>query len=164
MDLGQAALGLHVACASRVYMVSPIWQPNIESQAIKRAHRIGQTKPVHVETLVLQGTLEDKILSRRREMSDGELKKAAKNLLDDRTMSQMIREQKFLKFTPGEEGEQYQFCRLAEPQALFGKVSQKFDDPEDEIVLVEGDVRAPQRKKQKTVQIAMPVRVVRVEI
>lgn len=99
MDLKQASHGLHVACASRVFIVSPIWQPSIESQAIKRAHRIGQTRPVYVETLVLQGTLEEKILSRRRQMSNAELIKAEKSLLDDRTMNEIIREEGFLKIT-----------------------------------------------------------------
>lgn len=97
MDLKQASHGLHVACASRVFIVTPIWQPSIESQAIKRAHRIGQTGPVYVETLVLRGTLEEKILHRRRQMSNTELLKAEKSLLDDRTMNGIIREEGFLK-------------------------------------------------------------------
>jgi len=97
MDLKQASHGLHVASASRVFIVSPIWQPSIESQAIKRAHRIGQTRPVFVETLVLRGTLEEKILRRRRQMSNAELVRAEKSLLDDRTMNATIREEGFLK-------------------------------------------------------------------
>ncbi|KIV98144.1 hypothetical protein PV10_01824 [Exophiala mesophila] len=97
MDLKQASHGLHVACASRIFIVSPIWQPSIESQAIKRAHRIGQTRPVFVETLVLKGSLEEKILHRRRQMSNAEHVKAEKSLLDDRTMNQIIRDEGFLK-------------------------------------------------------------------
>lgn len=93
MDLRQASHGLHIAHASRVYIVNPIWQPNIESQAIKRAHRIGQTRPVFVETLVLRGTLEDKILQRRKAMSDTEIQN---DLLDDSTMSSIIRHERFL--------------------------------------------------------------------
>ena len=155
MDLGQAALGLHVACASRVYIVSPIWQPNIESQAVKRAHRIGQTRPVHIETLVLRGTLEDKMLSRRRQMSDGELKKASKNLLDDEEMSQMIKEQRFLHFEASEDSDSNQSARLKRPQSMFGKLLQKTSGPEEGLVLVAGDQMALP-KKQKTVRIATP--------
>jgi hypothetical protein len=118
MDLKQASHGLHVASASRVFIVSPIWQPSIESQAIKRAHRIGQTKPVYVETLVLKGTLEEKILQRRRQMSNAELVKAEKSLLDDGTMNGIIRAEGFLKIVDGEE-EQLIGGKLESPVPLF---------------------------------------------
>lgn len=103
MDLKQAAHGLHVAAASRVFIVSPIWQPGVESQAIKRAHRIGQTRPVHVETLVLRGTLEEKILRRRRQMNNAELVRAEKSLLDDGLMNGIIRGEGFLKIADDED-------------------------------------------------------------
>ncbi|KAJ1656228.1 hypothetical protein IWQ61_004157 [Dispira simplex] len=45
--------------ASRVYFFSPMWYDLIEAQAIQRVHRTGQTRAVHVETLVLRNTLED---------------------------------------------------------------------------------------------------------
>ncbi|PGH36856.1 nicotinamide riboside kinase [[Emmonsia] crescens] len=96
MDLRQASHGLHIACASRVFIVNPIWDPNIESQAIKRAHRISQTKPVYVETLVLKGTLEDKMLRRRKQMSNAELRHAEKDPLDDHTMSYIIQNEGFI--------------------------------------------------------------------
>lgn len=66
MDIKQASQGLHIACASYVCIVSPIWDAGVESQAIKRAHRIGQTKEVEVETLVLQGTFEEDMVKRRK--------------------------------------------------------------------------------------------------
>ncbi|KAF7720005.1 Uncharacterized protein PECH_008127 [Penicillium ucsense] len=96
MDLRQASHGLHIAQASRIFIVNPIWQPNVESQAIKRAHRIGQTRPVYVETLVLRDTLEDRMLKRRREMSEAEIQHAEKSLLDDGTMSGIIQREPFL--------------------------------------------------------------------
>ena len=96
MDLRQASHGLHIANASRVFIINPIWQPNVESQAIKRAHRIGQTRPVFVETLVLQDTLEDKMLRRRKAMSDTEIQHAERDLLDDSTMSAIIQDEHFL--------------------------------------------------------------------
>ncbi|KAL1969510.1 hypothetical protein VTN77DRAFT_8948 [Rasamsonia byssochlamydoides] len=96
MDLRQASHGLHVASASRVFIVNPIWRPNVESQAIKRAHRIGQTKPVFVETLVLKDTLEDKMLRRRKEMTNTELQHAEKDMLEDSRMSSIIQNEKFI--------------------------------------------------------------------
>lgn len=96
MDLRQASHGLHIANASRVFIVNPIWQPNVESQAIKRAHRIGQTKSVYVETLVLKDTLEDKMLRRRKEMSDSEIQHAEKDLLEDNTMSEIIQHERYI--------------------------------------------------------------------
>ncbi|EEP80266.1 conserved hypothetical protein [Uncinocarpus reesii 1704] len=90
MDLRQASHGLHVASASRIFIINPIWDPNIESQAIKRAHRISQTRPVYVETLVLRNTLEDKMLRRRKQMSNAEMQHAERDLLDDATMSSII--------------------------------------------------------------------------
>ncbi|KAJ5109011.1 hypothetical protein N7456_005686 [Penicillium angulare] len=105
MDLRQASHGLHLAQASRVFIVNPIWQPNVESQAIKRAHRIGQTRPVYVETLVLKDTLEDRMLSRRKEMSEAEMQHAEKSLLDDAAMSDIIQSENFLDmFSESETG------------------------------------------------------------
>jgi SNF2 family DNA or RNA helicase len=34
---------------SEIYFISPHWNPAVEDQAIARCHRIGQTKPVHVQ-------------------------------------------------------------------------------------------------------------------
>ena len=121
MDIRQASHGLHIAAANRVYIVNPIWQPNIEAQAIKRAHRIGQTKPVYVETLVLSGTLEDRMLKRRKEMSNVELRRAEKSLLDDGTMNRIIKEMGFLEFGKGEDGLEGRVARLRVPQKLFGR-------------------------------------------
>ncbi|KAE8374742.1 P-loop containing nucleoside triphosphate hydrolase protein [Aspergillus bertholletiae] len=103
MDLHQASHGLHIANASRVFIVNPIWQPNVESQAIKRAHRIGQVRPVFVETLVLKDTLEDKILERRKAMSEKEMQEAERDLLDDSTMSSIIQNEHFLHMIDDED-------------------------------------------------------------
>jgi hypothetical protein len=130
MDLKQASHGLHVACASRVFIVSPIWQPGVEAQAIKRAHRIGQTRPVYVETLVLRGTLEEKILERRKQMTNAELVKAQKSLLDDGTMNGIIRAEGFLSIA-GEEDDHNQAtrgARLDKPVPLFVQGGEEQED------------------------------------
>lgn len=132
MDLRQAARGLHVACASRVFFVNPVWQPNIEAQAIKRAHRIGQTRPVYVETLVLEGTFEDKLLQRRKAMSSREHQVAQKSLLDDSTMSDIIKNATFIPISQDElEDYQAQMAPLRVPEQLFGRIT---DNPDAALV------------------------------
>jgi len=44
--------GLNLQEATRVYITGPSWNPATELQAIGRAHRTGQTKPVYVKKLV----------------------------------------------------------------------------------------------------------------
>jgi SNF2 family DNA or RNA helicase len=58
METKVAAHGLNVTSASRVVCMNACWQRSVERQAIKRAHRIGQTREVYVETLVLKDTIE----------------------------------------------------------------------------------------------------------
>ncbi|KAG9070730.1 hypothetical protein KI688_008270 [Linnemannia hyalina] len=70
MDTGLAAYGIDLSSASRVYFVSPVWKTATLRQAIKRAHRIGQVRPVFVETLVIRNSFEEKIMNRRREIDD----------------------------------------------------------------------------------------------
>ncbi|KAJ5349607.1 hypothetical protein N7541_007334 [Penicillium brevicompactum] len=129
MDLGQASHGLHIAQASRVFIISPIWKPNIESQAIKRAHRIGQTRPVYVETLVLENTLEHRMLSRRKEMSEAELQLAEKGPLEDNTMSDIIQKEPFL---PMDDEAASGMARLEIPTGFFDR--HKLPIPDDEEV------------------------------
>ena len=44
-------------------MLDPWWNPQAEAQAIDRAHRIGQTRPVYVYRLVAKDTIESKVLA-----------------------------------------------------------------------------------------------------
>ena len=137
MDLSQAAHGLHLASASRIWFVNPVWQPKIEAQAIKRAHRIGQTKPVYVETIVLKDTLEDKMLWRRKTMSDEEHLRAEKSLLDDDIMKQIIQNATFIPM-PMEQNEDIRpYARLSHSQQLFGRVgagSRVPGDPDADLI------------------------------
>ncbi|EEH08174.1 conserved hypothetical protein [Histoplasma capsulatum G186AR] len=119
MDLRQAAHGLHIACASRVFIVNPIWDPNFESQAIKRAHRISQNKPVYVETLVLKDTLEDRMLRRRKQMSNAELRHAEKDPLDDRTMSDIIQTEEVIPIPESDASERPAYLKM--PVGFFDR-------------------------------------------
>lgn len=66
MNVRLASHGLDVSTASRVFFMSPIWRNDIEAQAIKRAHRIGQRNPVYIETLVLNNTMEETVINSRK--------------------------------------------------------------------------------------------------
>ncbi|CAL0312039.1 unnamed protein product [Lupinus luteus] len=71
MSLKAASLGLNMVAACHVLMLDLWWNPTTEDQAIDRAHRIGQTRPVTVLRLTVRDTVEDRILAlqqRKRKM------------------------------------------------------------------------------------------------
>ena len=55
--------GLNLTAASQVIILDPFWNPYIEEQAIDRAHRIGQMRPVHIHRILIPDTVEDRILA-----------------------------------------------------------------------------------------------------
>jgi hypothetical protein len=63
ISLKAGGLGLNLTAADYVYLLDPWWNPAIETQAIDRTHRIGQTKPVHACRLIAKDTVEEKVLS-----------------------------------------------------------------------------------------------------
>ncbi|CEP22836.1 RIS1 [Cyberlindnera jadinii] len=54
--------GLTLTCANHVIIMDPFWNPYVELQAQDRCHRIGQVKPVTVHRLLMQDTVEDRIM------------------------------------------------------------------------------------------------------
>jgi hypothetical protein len=63
MSLKAASLGLNMVAACHVLMLDLWWNPTTEDQAVDRAHRIGQTRPVTVSRLTIKDTVEDRILA-----------------------------------------------------------------------------------------------------
>lgn len=120
MDLNQAAHGLDVSCASRVFFVNPVWRRDIEQQAMKRAHRIGQTKVVYVETLILIGTIEEAMCKRRRAMTAKERDGTKGGLIEDSKMMDIISNLKFLRVEPDDGVGIQQVSMLIAPQPIFG--------------------------------------------
>ncbi|WPH04019.1 Hypothetical protein R9X50_00690300 [Acrodontium crateriforme] len=120
MDVKQAAFGLNLSSASRIYFVNPICRPSVEAQAIKRAHRIGQTRRVFVETLVLKGTIEEKIFERSRRMTRAEHNQA-KQFEDDGDVRAIIQNAKPLKIEECEMNGYGRMARLEHPQQFWGR-------------------------------------------
>ena len=76
--------GLNLVAASQVIIVDPFWNPYIEEQAIDRAHRIGQMRPVQVHRILVENTVEDRILTlqeKKREIIEGALDENASHAI-----------------------------------------------------------------------------------
>ena len=62
MTTTAGGVGLNLTAADYVFVLDPWWNPFRESQAIARAHRIGQTKNVMAVKFIARETIEEKIL------------------------------------------------------------------------------------------------------
>jgi SNF2 family DNA or RNA helicase len=69
ISLKAGGTGLNLTEAGYVFMLDPWWNPQVENQAVNRAHRIGQTKHVFVYRFISMGTLEEKIIKLQQKKS-----------------------------------------------------------------------------------------------
>ncbi len=67
ISLKAGGVGLNLTSASTVIHLDPWWNPQVESQATDRAHRIGQKQVVQVNKLITKGTIEEKIYTLQQE-------------------------------------------------------------------------------------------------
>ena len=63
LSLKAGGVGLNLTAADTVIHLDPWWNPAVEEQATARAHRIGQTQPVFVYKLLIQGSIEERMLA-----------------------------------------------------------------------------------------------------
>ncbi len=73
ISLKAGGLGLNLTAADYVYILDPWWNPAVESQAIDRVHRIGQTQHVFAYRLICQDTVEQRITElqdKKRKLAD----------------------------------------------------------------------------------------------
>ncbi|MBP0598137.1 DEAD/DEAH box helicase [Herbaspirillum sp. LeCh32-8] len=76
VSLKAGGVGLNLTAADTVVLVDPWWNPAVEEQAIARAHRLGQTRQVFVYKLVVEGSIEERLLelqARKSALADGVL-------------------------------------------------------------------------------------------
>ncbi|KAJ6590535.1 SNF2 superfamily protein [Mycena vulgaris] len=76
MSLKCGGVGLNLTRANNVIALDLGWSPAIDLQAQDRVHRLGQTRNVTVNRLVIQNTVEDRILAlqeRKQNLADGSL-------------------------------------------------------------------------------------------
>jgi SNF2 family DNA or RNA helicase len=88
ISLKAGGTGLNLTAADHVFLLDPWWNPAAEQQAVDRAHRIGQDKPVFVWKLVTEDSVEERVLqlqARKQAMADAVLQgtDAALRLTDD---------------------------------------------------------------------------------
>lgn len=62
MTLKTGGTGLNLTAADMVFIFDPWWNKAAENQAIDRTHRIGQTRKVMAYKMIMQDTIEEKIL------------------------------------------------------------------------------------------------------
>ncbi|TPX35716.1 hypothetical protein SmJEL517_g02027 [Synchytrium microbalum] len=63
ISLKCGSLGLNLTCANHVILMDLWWNPAVESQASDRVHRFGQQKHVFVYRLMINNTVEERILA-----------------------------------------------------------------------------------------------------
>lgn len=85
ITLKAGGTGLNLVGADVVIHLDIWWNPQVENQATDRAHRIGQTKNVHVIKLITKGTIEERIIElqeKKKILSD--------NLIEGNTSSENL--------------------------------------------------------------------------
>ncbi|KAI6041941.1 P-loop containing nucleoside triphosphate hydrolase protein, partial [Pisolithus marmoratus] len=55
-------IGLNLTACNNVILLEPWWNPAVEEQAFDCVHRIGQLLPVNIYKLVVQDSVEERML------------------------------------------------------------------------------------------------------
>ncbi|NKB53666.1 MAG: hypothetical protein GKR97_15855 [Rhizobiaceae bacterium] len=96
LSLKAGGVGLTLTKADTVLLYDPWWNPAVERQAMDRAHRIGQDKPVFVHRLVVKGTVEEKIMAlqaKKQALADALLSNpetTTNGLFDEQTLQDLF--------------------------------------------------------------------------
>jgi len=66
-SLAVCSVGLNLVAANQVIMADSWWAPAIEDQAVDRVHRLGQKRETKVFRLVVEGSVEERVLGIQEE-------------------------------------------------------------------------------------------------
>jgi SWI/SNF-related matrix-associated actin-dependent regulator of chromatin subfamily A3 len=66
-SLAVCSVGLNLVAANQVVMADSWWAPAIEDQAVDRVHRLGQKRETKVFRLVVEGSVEERVLGIQEE-------------------------------------------------------------------------------------------------
>jgi superfamily II DNA or RNA helicase len=91
ISLRAGGTGLNLTAADYVVHLDPWWNPAVEDQASDRAHRIGQERPVTIYRLIMQDSIEERILQLHRDKRD-----LASELLDGSETAARLSEEALL--------------------------------------------------------------------
>ncbi|KAI9667568.1 MAG: hypothetical protein M1821_000384 [Bathelium mastoideum] len=61
-SLAVCSVGLNLVAANTVILSDSWWSPALEDQAVDRVHRLGQKRPTTVFRLVMEGSIEDRVI------------------------------------------------------------------------------------------------------
>ena len=143
MDVSQAAFGLDMREASRIFFISPVLNPQVEAQAIGRARRISQQRAVFVETLVLKDSIEEVILDRKKHMTQAEHHRV-QSILDVEPIYNWIKNAQIIPMpVAGGEGKEDQMAPLNTPQYIFRRGFGRTMHPDEGLVLDDSPTKTP---------------------
>jgi superfamily II DNA or RNA helicase len=94
VSLKAGGVGLNLTRADTVIHYDPWWNPAAEAQAVARAHRIGQDRPVMVYKLVARGTIEEaigKMQDEKRVLTDAALREGGMTHLQPADLETLYR-------------------------------------------------------------------------
>ncbi len=96
ISLRAGGTGLNLTAADYVVHLDPWWNPAVEDQASDRAHRIGQERPVTIYRLIMQDSIEERIVRLHRDKRD-----LASDLLEGTETSARLSEEELLDLIRG---------------------------------------------------------------
>lgn len=76
-SLSVCSVGLNLVAANQVILTDSWWAPAIEDQAVDRVYRLGQTRPTTIWRLVVEDSIEDRVLDvqkKKRELMNAAFK------------------------------------------------------------------------------------------
>lgn len=69
VSLKAGGVALNLTEASRVFLMDPWWNPSVEVQAMDRIHRLGQHRPIIVKRMIVENSIESRIIELQNKKS-----------------------------------------------------------------------------------------------